>query len=430
VDLSSLPQFANVGQIQSKSWKNGSFNVRPIRLAVAVSHPIQHFAPWHREIAKIEDVDLRVFFFCDWGVASYLDPEFGVPICWDIPLLEGYPSEFLPTARRPRHLSFWQLDNPSVEKALERFSPDVVQVFGYAHRTNWRISSWASRQRKPLLLFSDSNVRAAKPVWKRLLKAVAVRNFYSRVDGALYVGDNNRAYHRHYGLPDERLFPGAYPIGRSDLLAAVPDRERTRRRLRQELRIPADAFVVMFCGKYSSRKSPLDLVAAAHTAFQSGIPVWALLVGEGSERSAIEEYCRRKSVRNTVLTGFINQSSLPEYYVAADALAVTSSYDPHPLVVTEGACLGLPAIVSDRVGCIGANDTARPGVTALVYPWGNRERLKDAIVSLYQDRALYERMFAAVLQISETQDAPVVAQQLVNAVGALHSMGPRSRGAA
>jgi glycosyltransferase involved in cell wall biosynthesis len=186
----------------------------------------------------------------------------------------------------------------------------------------------------------------------------------------------------------------------------------------------------MFCGKYSARKSPLDLVAAAHSAFQNGIPVWALLVGEGSERSAIEEYCRRNRVRNAVLTGFINQSSLPEYYVAADALAVTSSYDPHPLVVTEGACFGLPAIVSDRLGCIGANDTARAGVTALAYSWGDRERLKEAIVTLYQDRALYERISAAVLQISKTQDAPVVAQQLVDAVGALHSMGPRSQGAA
>lgn len=409
---------------------NGSPNVRPIRLAVAVSHPIQHFAPWHREIAKIKDVDLRVFFCCDWGVASYLDPEFGVPVCWDIPLLEGYPYEFLPAARRPLRLSFWQLDNPGVEKSVERFSPDVVQVFGYAYRTNWRISNWTSRQRKPLLLFSDSNVRAAQAVWKRLLKAVVVRKFYSRVDGALFIGDNNRAYHRHYGLPDERLFPGAYPIDGSQLLAAVPDREGTRRRLREELRIPADAFVVMFCGKYSERKSPLDLVAAAHTAFQNGINVWALLVGEGSERSAIEEYCRLNGVRNAVLTGFINQSSLPQYYVAADALAVTSSYDPHPLVVTEGSCLGLPAIVSDRVGCIGANDTARAGVTALVYPWGDRERLKNAVVSLYQDRALYGRMSAAVLQISKSQDATVVARQLVDAVVALHSMGPRSQRAA
>jgi glycosyltransferase involved in cell wall biosynthesis len=279
-------------------------------------------------------------------------------------------------------------------------------------------------------LFSDSNVRAAKPVWKRLLKALVVRKFYSRVDGALFVGDNNRAYHRYYGLPDERLFPGAYPIGRSQLIAAVPDREWTRRRLREELRIPADAFVVIFCGKYSPRKSPLDLVAAVHTAFQNGIPMWALLVGEGSERSAIEEYCRRNRVRNAVLAGFINQSSLPEYYVAADALAITSSYDPHPLVVTEGACFGLPAIVSDRVGCIGANDTARAGVTALVYPWGDRERLKETIVTLYQDRALYERMSAAVLQLSKTQDAQVVAQQLVDAVGALHSMGPRHQRAA
>lgn len=113
---------------------NGSINVRPIRLAVAVSHPIQHFALSHWEIAKIKDVELRAFFCCDWGVASYVDRQFRVQVCWASPLLEGYPYEFLPTASRPRRMSFWQLDNPGVEKALERFSPDLVQVFGYAHR--------------------------------------------------------------------------------------------------------------------------------------------------------------------------------------------------------------------------------------------------------------------------------------------------------
>ncbi len=34
----------------------------PIRLAIIVSHPIPHFAPWHRELARISDIDLKVFF--------------------------------------------------------------------------------------------------------------------------------------------------------------------------------------------------------------------------------------------------------------------------------------------------------------------------------------------------------------------------------
>src|SRR5215813_4301465 len=106
-----------------------------IRLAVVVSHPIQHFAPWHREIARLEGVDLRVLFCCDWGVNEYRDPEFQIDVKWDIPLLEGYEHEFLPVKRRPERLSFWEVDNPTVGAVLDRFTPDVVQVFGYARRT-------------------------------------------------------------------------------------------------------------------------------------------------------------------------------------------------------------------------------------------------------------------------------------------------------
>ena len=91
-----------------------------IKLAILVSHPIQHFAPWHREVAKLKEIDLRVFFYTDWGVKKYTDPEFGIPVEWDIPLTEGYTHEFLPIANRPRNLNFWEVDNPTVTEALDR----------------------------------------------------------------------------------------------------------------------------------------------------------------------------------------------------------------------------------------------------------------------------------------------------------------------
>ena len=395
------------------------------RLAILVSHPIQHFAPWHRELAKMKDLDLRVYFYCDWGLASYVDPEFQIPVEWDIPLLEGYAHEFLPISRRPTRLNFWQVDNPTVGEALDHFNPDVIKVFGYAYRTNWRVAAWASRRRRPLLLYSDSNARVRTTGWKRLAKEMIVRRFYARVDGALFVGDNNLAYHERYGLPRERLFPGVLPIDLGQLHKAVPDRESARRAVRERLRIPPEAFVVMLCGKYIPRKRPLDLVMAAHGAAQKGRPVWSLLVGEGPEREKIEGYCRTEQVNNAVLTGFVNQSSIPEYYAAADAIAVTSQYDPHPLVVSEGASFGLPVIVSDEVGCIGPNDTARPGVNAVVYPCGDPERLREAIESLYLDRPLHSRMSTASRQISEEQDVTVAARELASAVQQLRAMGPR-----
>ena len=222
----------------------------PIRLAILVSHPIQHFAPWHRELAQVADIDLKVYFCCDWGLRSYVDPEFKIPVEWDIPLVDGYAHEFLPIARRPKRLSFWEVDNPSVGAALDRFQPDVVKTFGYAYRTNWRAAQWARQRRRPLLLYSDSSGQNIVPWWKRFVKDILLRKFYSYVDGALFVGDNNRRYHRRYGLPPDRLFLGVLPVDRRMMLKAVPDPASTRGEVRSRLGIPGDAFVVLFCGKY------------------------------------------------------------------------------------------------------------------------------------------------------------------------------------
>jgi glycosyltransferase involved in cell wall biosynthesis len=396
-----------------------------LRLAVVVSHPIQHFAPWHREVARLEGIDLRVFFCCDWGLVEYTDPQFQMEIKWDVPLLEGYDHEFLPIDRRPARLGFWEVDNPAVGDALDRFNPDVTQVFGYARRTNWRVSAWSRRKGKPLMLYSDSNLSRKVPLWKRIPKEIIVRYFYSRVDGALFVGDNNFQYHRYYGLPTDRLFPGVLPIDRDRLTGAISDRKAARRDMRRKLGIPDDAFVLMFCGKYVPHKRPLDLVAAAWEVAKSGKAVWSLLVGDGPERGAIESFCAQEGVRNSTLTGFVNQSKIADYYAASDAIAVTSSQDAHPLVVSEGASFGLPVIVSDKVGCIGASDVARPGLNAVIYPCGDRRRLERAIESLCLDKDLYGKMSTASVKISEAQDVRVAARALAEAATALKEMGPR-----
>jgi glycosyltransferase involved in cell wall biosynthesis len=398
-----------------------------LRVAVVLSHPIPYFASWHREVAKLNEIELKVFFCCDWGLDSYVDPQFQVPIEWDVPLLEGYEHEFLRIRKRPTALTFWEVDNPDVGQALDRFDPAVVQVFGYAHRTNWRAAAWTSSRRRPLLLFSDSNAGNRPAWWKMAAKRLVVRRFYDHVDGALFVSTNNLEYHVSYGLTHDRLFPCPFPIERSRLLGDAHDIVETRLRVRRQLEIPEDAFVVMYCGKYVRHKRPLDLVTAAWEAAKKGLPVWSLLVGEGPERRAIEDYCKTEGVTNSVLTGFVNQAGIASYYAASDALALTSEREPYGLVVSEGAAFGLPAIVSDRVGCVGPQDVARPGANALVFECGKREQLRGHIETLYRKRDLYAQMSAEAARIAQRMEPSNAAEALAEAAAALRQLGPRRR---
>ncbi len=396
--------------------------ISPTRLAIMVSHPIQHFAPWHAEAAKLPGLDLRVFFYANWGLSGVTDPGFGVSLKWDVPLLEGYQHEFLVGDPAAAFVDDPKLDNPTVGERLDAFDPHVVKVFGYAHKTTKRVADWARLRRKPLLLYSDSSLKA-QPFWKAVLKRPIIGAFYRKVDGALYVGDENQAYHRFFGLPRERLFAGCLPVDRKRLTDAIPDVAAARQEIRKKHGIPEDAFVAMFCGKFITGKRPLDVVQAV--AAPSQRPLWALMVGEGELRGQLEAHISTYAVRNTTLTGFVNQSAIPAYYAAADVLVVSSALDAHPLTVTEAAIFGLPVIVSDAVGCIGEHDTARPGVNALVYPCGDVKALTHALVSMSGDPITYRTYSTAAREIAITQDTVAAAHQLENAVRNLGAMGKR-----
>jgi len=102
--------------------------------------------------------------------------------------------------------------------------------------------------------------------------------------------------------------------------------------------------VIMFCGRLTPRKRPLDLIAAAERLPHS---VTTLFVGDGMLADRV-----RASLRPTrgAVTGFVSQSELPSYYHAADILALPSESEPWGVVVNEAMATGALPVVSDRVG--------------------------------------------------------------------------------
>jgi glycosyltransferase involved in cell wall biosynthesis len=396
-----------------------------IRIAIVTSHPIQYFTPYYRELAAMRGIALKVFFCCDMGAKTYFDKDFKTQVKWDIPLLEGYDSEFLDSPKPITEAGFFAMDNPGVGLALERFGPEVVEVNGYAHRTIWRTMKWCNDNQVPVILYSDSNGTAKRAFWKRAAKAIVVRGIYRHLDGALASGDNNRTYHLHYGLPEERIFPRPMPIDCKRLENSVNDRTATRREIRDRHAIPEDAFVINFAGKLSTIKCPMDLLSAILICTRRRENVWGLLVGEGEMRPELEAFIAKHEMHNITMAGFINQSEIGKYFAASDAITLMSSYEPKGQTVPEAGTLGCPAILSDRVGCIGPNDCARPGENALVYPWGDTGAFADCISRMYHDRGLYHAMSNAATRIANLQDAAVAALQMKEAAAKLKSLGCR-----
>jgi glycosyltransferase involved in cell wall biosynthesis len=78
--------------------------------------------------------------------------------------------------------------------------------------------------------------------------------------------------------------------------------------------------------------------------------------------------------------GFLNQTEVSKAYVAANVLVLPSESETWGLVVNEAMACGLPAIVSDTVGC--APDLIEKGRTGYVFPVGRTEVLAEKLSQL------------------------------------------------
>ena len=336
------------------------------RLAVIVTHPIQYYTPWYRQIAATGAVDLRVFFLSDHGVRPALDRQFGQSFAWDTDLLSGFAHEFVPnTADRPDVTRFAGLRNPSLRPRLRAFAPDSILLFGYNYRPHLSI---ILQRPAPLLFRGDSHLLGApRP---SPAKRLALRLLYSRFAAFLPVGAANEDYFTFYGVPRGKLFRAPHSVDDTHF-QSTPDRLAAAAALRAQLGIPEGAPVVLFAGKLIAKKRPELLLAA----FRDAACPDAHLVfsGDGELEPALRQAAA--DLPQVHFLPFANQQAMPTRYLCGDVLALPSEgrFETWGLAVNEAMHLGRPALISDHVGC--HRDLIEPDVTGWVFPAGDRAAL-------------------------------------------------------
>lgn len=341
------------------------------RLAIVLSHPVQYYSPWFRWLRTHTDLEFRVFYLWEFGVTVQRDPQFAATFKWDVDLLAGYDSEFVPNvARDPGTHHFRGLDNPALTARLAAWRPDAVLLFGYNWLSHQRAFWWARRRGVPLLFRGDSHLlgRAGLPFFRRLV----LRYFYGRFAAVTCVGTANREYFRALGVAEQRLFFSPHSVNADHFNPADPAARAAAAALRAELGL-AGRRVVLFAGKFSAAKQPVELLEAF---IQVATPADALVfVGDGAEKSRLTALAAAHPAACVRFLPFANQSEMPARYLLADIFALPSrgSYETWGLAVNEAMHLGVPCLVSDLVGC--QRDLVHPGRTGWVFPTADRAAL-------------------------------------------------------
>lgn len=155
-------------------------------------------------------------------------------------------------------------------------------------------------------------------------------------------------------------------------------------RLRQELGIPADAYIIGMVGRISPQKAPDVFVRAAALVKRQIRNAHFIIVGDGDERDKVESLIRAEGLEGCMsITGWTGQ---PHRYTALfDQACLLSRWEGFGLVLAEYMALGKP-VVATEVGAI--PDLVVDGINGILVPKDDAGKAAGAMVRLHDDPAL------------------------------------------
>ncbi|HEY4210006.1 MAG TPA: glycosyltransferase family 4 protein [Steroidobacteraceae bacterium] len=381
------------------------------RLAVVSTHPIQYYAPIFQHLTRAGNVQPRVFFTWSQSAGGVEDPGFGRRITWDIPLTEGYESQFVENiASRPGTDHFWGLRTPGLTRAIESWEPAAVLVFGWnshAHLGAMR----HFKGRVPVFFRGDSTLLDQRSSWRVVVRKRLLTWVYSHIDTAIAVGLNNRDYFRWCGVPEQRIDFAPHAVDTSRFADRDLEHQEQGGRLRAQLGIAPEARVLLFAGKLQWQKDPFLLLEAYRAATGSRGPAGSrapanseasathlVFVGNGPLEAQMR--VRAQDRPDVHFLPFHNQQAMPGVYRLGDVFVLPSRTETWGLALNEAMASGRAVIASSRAG--GTRDLVTPGVNGWVFESGDLGQLTQVVTdALSCDPVRLRRLGAAARKVSE-----------------------------
>lgn len=249
---------------------------------------------------------------------------------------------------------------------VRREKPPVVQSWMYHADLVALLSLWLSGQRKSTRLYwgvrcSDVDLGAYPVPLRIVVRLCALLARF--VDGVVYNSKAGEAAHRKLGYRPRRSVVVDNGIDTGDF---APDPE-VGKRVRQEMDLPEDAFIVATVARYDTMKGYDTLLAALRRSRD----VTCLAIGAGTEVLA----------GKTRVIPLGERDDVPRLLSAVDALVSPSHFgEGFSNAIGEAMASGLPVVATD------VGDAARiVGDAGIVVPPRDADALASALARLRDD---------------------------------------------
>jgi len=325
-----------------------------------------------------------VFYGSDFSVRGYRDKEFQADVLWDVPLLEGYHSEYLRDFEKVDGVGFFlPMWWPAVKRLIAE-RPDVVVITAY-HAAFWYgIVAAAVAMGARIVMRHDATDEAygSKGI-KAAVRSIILRSLYRSVAQFAVVGERARRHLKKYGVGESKMSWSPFCIDSDWLESQRTLWKGQRSGLREKFKIGEKDVVLLFCGKLIKKKDPMILFEALrHMSDKSSLHL--VVAGSGPLGSEVERAGRAVLGERFHPLGFLNQKELGQAYALADVFVLPSrKEETWGLVVNEAMQFGLPVVLSDQVGC--HEDLVPDEGVGRVFKAGDARDLADALDSLINE---------------------------------------------
>lgn len=134
----------------------------------------------------------------------------------------------------------------------------------------------------------------------------------------------------------------------------------------------------------------VDDLLRAFAHIQREIPDAVLtVVGDGSQRNALENLANELQLKHTTFTGRVEHDEINRQYSASDIYLNASKIDNQPLSILEAFQCGVPVVTTDAGGI---PDVVTDEITGFLVPVGDYESLAARALKLLTDQQIAQAM--------------------------------------
>jgi glycosyltransferase involved in cell wall biosynthesis len=258
-------------------------------------------------------------------------------------------------------------------RLIRKYDVDIIQTHGYKSNTIGFFLSMLCR--RPWIGFAHGFIDDSRKNW---LYNRIERWVLRRADRVVAVSGSMKELLARHGVAARKVRVIHNAIAPNESVPIATGDEVRRRH-----GIASNERVVGVFGRLNPEKGQQVFLKAMETTLRSVHGVKALIVGDGQDRTMLEELCRARGLGDHVLfLGY--RTNIADYYQAIDLLVQPSFSEGSPNTVLEAMSFGVPVLAT----AVGGVPEIIQGGNGMMVPPNDADALAKKMIELLSDAAL------------------------------------------